>query len=63
MYGSSAQDRTANINIPIGDDVLSLMPTRGPMRTSEIPEIEGDTKAQLETLRDNLMQMCKFIGK
>ncbi|ENN78386.1 hypothetical protein YQE_05186, partial [Dendroctonus ponderosae] len=63
VYGATAQDRIANINIPIGDDVLSLMPTRGAMRPSEIPQIEGDTKKQLETLRDNLIKVCDSIRK
>ncbi|KAL1508891.1 hypothetical protein ABEB36_003711 [Hypothenemus hampei] len=59
VSGGGGPDRSANINIPIGDQILSVLPTSTILRQSQIPEIPEETKKQLEILRDNLMKMCE----
>ncbi|CAG9766529.1 unnamed protein product [Ceutorhynchus assimilis] len=51
-------EESANVNIPVGDQILSLLPTRGPMEGMELPPIEDHTVRQLVTLRDNLITFC-----
>ncbi|XP_063904982.1 borealin isoform X1 [Zophobas morio] len=63
LTGAVMTDNVANINIPLDDGrLLSIQPKRG-LRISQIPELDIETKRQLETLRDNLNKMCALSGK
>jgi borealin len=56
-------DNVANINIPLDDGrLLSIQPEKG-LRISQIPQLDAETKRQLETLRDNLNKVCAISGK
>lgn len=58
ITGGTMGDGTANINIPLRDGtLLSLQPQRG-LRISQIPQLDAETKKQLELLRDNLNKVC-----
>ena len=62
LTGAVMTDNVANINIPLDDGrLLSIQPKRG-LRISQIPELDIETKRQLETLRDNLNKMCALSG-
>ncbi|EFA07677.2 hypothetical protein TcasGA2_TC030702 [Tribolium castaneum] len=60
LTGNVVTDNVANINIPLEDGRLfSIQPQRG-LRVSQIPELDLETKRQLETLRDNLNKVCSL---
>lgn len=51
-------DDVANVNIPLGDGrVISIQPQRG-LRMSLLPNLDADTRKQIEVLRDNLNKVC-----
>jgi borealin len=63
LAGSVMNDNVANINIPLDDGrLLSIQPEKG-LRISQIPQLDAETKRQLETLRDNLNKVCAISGK
>ncbi|XP_044264081.1 borealin isoform X2 [Tribolium madens] len=63
LTGNVVTDNVANINIPLEDGRLfSIQPQRG-LRVSQIPELDLETKRQLETLRDNLNKVCALATK
>lgn len=62
LTGSVMTDNVANINIPLDDGrLLSIQPQKG-LRISQIPQLDVETKRQLETLRDNLNKVCALAS-
>lgn len=61
--GSVVADTMANVNIPLIDGrMLSIQPQRG-LRMSQIPDLDAETKRQLEALRDNLTKVCAVADR
>ncbi|CAH0552054.1 unnamed protein product [Brassicogethes aeneus] len=56
--GSVVSESVANINIPLNDGrMFTLQPERG-LRMSQVPDLDPETRRQLQTLRDNLAKVC-----
>ncbi|XP_070149546.1 borealin isoform X2 [Polyergus mexicanus] len=54
LVSAVVEEKTANINVPLGDgNVMSLLPQAG-LRMSHIPPLDLETMQQLETLKNHI---------
>ncbi|XP_063979315.1 uncharacterized protein LOC135163645 [Diachasmimorpha longicaudata] len=54
LVSSIVKERTANINVPLGDgNIISLLPNEG-LRRSHIPALDPETVRQLQTLMGHI---------
>ncbi|KAM0726849.1 Borealin [Formica fusca] len=54
LVSAIVEEKTANINVPLGDgNVMSLLPQAG-LRMSHIPPLDPETMQQLETLKNHI---------
>ncbi|XP_076264837.1 uncharacterized protein LOC143199009 isoform X2 [Rhynchophorus ferrugineus] len=62
LIGTNATEHMANVNIPLDNGIVSLLPQRG-IRVSEIPQVNTETMEELKVLRDNLIKLCSVASK
>ncbi|XP_072767390.1 uncharacterized protein Borr [Anoplolepis gracilipes] len=60
LVSAVVEEKTANINVPLGDgNVMSLLPQEG-LRMSHIPQLDPETMQQLETLKKHIEKVIAF---
>ncbi|KAL6433839.1 hypothetical protein ACFW04_005814 [Cataglyphis niger] len=60
LVSAIVEEKTANINVPLGDgNVMSLLPQEG-LRMSHIPPLDPETMQQLETLKNHIEKVISL---
>lgn len=60
LVSAVVEEKTANINVPLGDgNVMSLLPQEG-LRMSNIPSLDPEIMHQLETLKNHIEKVIAF---
>ncbi|KAL1513043.1 hypothetical protein ABEB36_002523 [Hypothenemus hampei] len=60
VSGGAGPEHCANINILIGEEILTVLPT-STIADSEIPDIPDETKKQLEILKHNVTKLSEKL--